>query len=349
MAAFTIVELERTQQGTYVEGSKRFDWTVDNHAMPHGQWEYPVELKKTRDENAAGEPDIQVLAVVYGDWSVEGEWSDRWGGEGFAERMRSEMEALALRATRCRFTLGTIVSDGLVEKLTVKYRLPWKIGYRLDVTPFGKPEKRQEKQERSKTLSSPAQMYNKITSLVATIKTVANAAPAAVTKLTTRLQVVSIAADLEAKVTTIGDVLAGRVLVTEQKSQNNLERTAGAFRALATKAAELPAMFRATSAGSLNASADPLSEAITSGWLRELGANARQVQTTALEAAKALTLRAKGSTRALYRPRAGESLMAISTQFYGTPHQWRMLAEVNGLYSMTLTGDEFLTIPGSAR
>lgn len=349
MASFTVVELERTQQGTYREGAKRFDWTVDNRAMPYGQWEYPVELKKTRDENAAGEPDIQVLAVIDGDWSVEGEWSDRWGGDGFAERMREEVEALVRRATRCRFTHGTIVSDGLVAKLTVRYRLAWKIGYRLEVTPFGRPAKRQEKQERSRTLSSPAQMYNKITSLVALIKSIANAAPAAVTSLTARLQVISISADLEAKVTTIGDVLAGRVLVTEQKSQNNLERTAGAFRALATKAAELPTLFKSTTAASLNASADPLSEAITSGWSRDLVANARQVQTTALDAAKALALRAKGSTRALYRPRAGESLMAISTQFYGTPHQWRMLMEVNGLYAMTLAGDEFLTIPSSAR
>jgi nucleoid-associated protein YgaU len=58
---------------------------------------------------------------------------------------------------------------------------------------------------------------------------------------------------------------------------------------------------------------------------------------------------AKGSTRALYRPRAGESLYAISNQFYGTPHQWRQIAEVNGLYGMTLTGEELLTIPAAAR
>lgn len=349
MPAFTIVELERTQQGTYVDGAKRFDWTVDNRALPRNSWDLGTELKKSRDENAAGDPDIQVLAVFDSDWSVEGEWSDRFGGEGFANRQREEIDALMRRASRCRFTLDTIVSDGLIDKLEIRYRLPWRIGYKLTVTPFGKPEKRQEKQERSKTLSSPAQMYNKITSLIATINTLATAAPSAITKLDTRLAVLSIGADLAKKAETIGGVLATRVLVTEQRAQNNLERTAGAFRALAAKAAELPALFAATSASSLNASSSPLSESISSGWLRELGGNGRLVQTTALEAAAALTLRAKGATRALYRPRSGESLMAISTQFYGTPHQWRMLAEVNGLVGMTLTGEELLTIPDSAR
>lgn len=349
MPAFTIVELERTQQGTYVEKTTRFDWTVDNRAMPRNSWEVGVELKKTRDENAAGEPDIQVMAVFDSDWTIEGEWSDRWGGDGFAQRMYEEIDALARRASRCRFTCGAMVSDGLIDKFVATYRLPWKIGYKLTVTPFGKPEKRQEKQERSKTLSSPAQMYNKITSLVALIRSLADAAPAAITKLEARLSVISIATDLSAKADTIGGVLATRVLVTDQRAQNNLERTAGAFRALATKAAELPALFRATSAASLNASSSPLAEAISSGWVRDVVSNARLVQTTALDAAAALVLRAKGSTRALYRPRAGESLMAISTQFYNTPHQWRMLAEVNGIYGLTLTGEELLTIPDAAR
>ena len=349
MATFVIVELERTQQGTYVEGQKRFEWTSDNRALPRGQIETSLELKKTRDENAAGEPDIQVLAVADGDWSIEGEWSDRFGGQGFAERMREEIEDPARRSSRCRFSIDSFVSDGLLDKVTIRYRLKWRIGYRLDITSFGRPQARQERQVQSKTLSSPAQMFNKIGTLVALIKSAANAAPAAVTKLDTKLQVKTLATDIEAKAATIQGVLAGRVLVTDPRAQNNLERTAGAFRSLASKAAELPAMFASLHASSLNASSDPLSEALTSGWLRDLCSNARATQATALEAAASLTLRAKGSTRALYRPRAGESLYAISNQFYGTPHQWRQIAEVNGLYGMTLTGEELLTIPAAAR
>ena len=123
MATFVIVELERTQQGTYVEGQKRFEWTSDNRALPRGQIETSLELKKTRDENAAGEPDIQVLAVADGDWSIEGEWSDRFGGQGFAERMREEIEDLARRSSRCRFSIDSFVSDGLLDKVTIRYRL----------------------------------------------------------------------------------------------------------------------------------------------------------------------------------------------------------------------------------
>lgn len=346
---FSIVELERTQQGSYVEGSKRFSWDTDNRAAPRGQWEYPLELKKVRDENARGEPDIQVLAVAFGDFSLEGVWSDRWGGDGFADRTRQEIEDLVQRATRCRFTLNSISFDGLIDKLVVKYKLDWEIGYKLEITPFGKPEKRQQRQQRSKSLSGPAQMFSRLQTLVAVIKTAANAAPAAVTKLTTRVQVAKLAADLDGKVTAIGEVLAGRVLGNDQKAQNNLERTAAAFRSVAAKSVELVDLFAASKASTLIATTNPLAEASTSGWLRTIVSGAREAQSLSDEAARSLMLRARGATKALYRPRAGESLYAISTQFFGTPHQWRQIAAVNSLYGMTLTGEEWLIIPAASR
>lgn len=58
--------------------------------------------------------------------------------------------------------------------------------------------------------------------------------------------------------------------------------------------------------------------------------------------------RAKQKPRAIYYPKAGESLERISMMFYGTADNWRAIYDKNNLDSLSLDGTEELVIPQRA-
>jgi hypothetical protein len=80
-------------------------------------------------------------------------------------------------------------------------------------------------------------------------------------------------------------------------------------------------------------------------WSRGLAAQARITIFNTRKTQISYAAQVDQTAISVYRPRAGESIYAISNKFYGTPHNARLIRERNKLPSYNLTGEELLIIP----
>jgi nucleoid-associated protein YgaU len=80
-------------------------------------------------------------------------------------------------------------------------------------------------------------------------------------------------------------------------------------------------------------------------WAKTLGYLSRLAMWRAMQARNGLAERQTPKAKRLYRPRKGQSLMAVSREVYGTPYGHRVIARANRLHSLYLEGTEILVIP----
>lgn len=89
----------------------------------------------------------------------------------------------------------------------------------------------------------------------------------------------------------------------------------------------------------------PLSDLSFDIWNKDRASYGRGTVVDTHKARKGLLKRQKTEALAFYRPVKGESLYHISTKFYKTPNNWRVIFERNNLDSLNMTGEELLVIP----
>lgn len=79
--------------------------------------------------------------------------------------------------------------------------------------------------------------------------------------------------------------------------------------------------------------------------VRSLRAGIVTFESKALQAQKYTLQYINSDAIDFYRPSASESIYAISLKYYGTPFNWRLIADRNNLSSNLFTGEELLIIP----
>jgi hypothetical protein len=80
-------------------------------------------------------------------------------------------------------------------------------------------------------------------------------------------------------------------------------------------------------------------------WIAGTVTQSWQLHSLAKKAEIDVRKQARQKPKAIYYPKADESLERISLKFYGTADHWRAIYDKNNLSSLTLTGTEQLFIP----
>jgi hypothetical protein len=350
---FVVTELRRIGQGTYADENFQFRWTVAAHTAPRGGWETKLHVQTNRTDYPGDdqEPTEQVLAAYYEPFTLSGAWDDRYAGIGFAERTRDAFEAMVIRRNVCRIEFGALSFTGLITDFTHRLEKDWgatkRISYEFTVSPHSRlnPEREARPALSPAAIANPTEYVGQVSQRVVAAQEIHQAGPAAYIQDDLYTNVGDVLAEIAAKMVLVQSVIDGRVLVVAGNGATSLARLATTFASVAVTASRMKPLLRGVKASThLNYTAViPVLEFEI--WYRGLEVAARVLRRQALAASREFQRRAQPGVSRYYRPLKGESLYGISTQFYNTPHRWRLIAERNNLTGILLTGTEFLIIP----
>lgn len=378
---FTITEMRRATAasgpGQYVEGGVRFEWSARTHSIPVEAWEMPIHQRTVRDDYPGSEEPVeQVLGWNYETFTLSGGWDDRYGGQGFALDTFRQFEALVKRGSMVRIEFETITMYGLITDFVPRYELESLIGYSFTVSPHFRVQG-----ETARELLKPADIVDprvavlealEVAGALETTQILAGGVPqrpvSADVELARRerlgtawagpgappaFQAVgglleSVGEELDEMFATLEEAdtqVRGQILDPLTDGAQGLSRLAQRFAAVKTRAANITTALG--SAGSTASMAWQTAVAVLEfdNWRAGMAANARLQWLGAHDAGKSLARASEPKAKALHAARRGESLYGISNQYYGTPHEWRRIAERNNLSTLTLDGDELLVIP----
>lgn len=334
------------------DGGARFVWDRDTQSSPQNAWEYAVSLRTVKEHypGVSANPTEQVLGWNYDDFDLEGKWDDRYAGAGFAEATRIAMEALIKRANKARLEFEGLNIVGLLTKLTITYRTKYLIRWVLHFSPHYR-EGDEQVALAPPAVANPNTYQVQASAIYQAMQDTHSQAPKQYIGGTTFGDVALQLATVGSAVGTISSIVADRVLLVQvpaagSQPVSSLARLAQAFSTLQSGAQAMLTLTKLPSDTTLMVSQAVPTLALEA-WARGLAYQSRAMVYLAWKASQDLTTRVDPTALALYRPRAGESLYAISNRFYQTPNRWRDIYERNRLSTFTLTGYETLVIPSS--
>lgn len=347
-SAFVIEELRYdgiSRRYEVAPGGKRFEWTTENRAKPVNGWPYKLVVDTVRDNMpGASEPVEQVLGSHYEPFRLSGRWDDRYAGAGFAVRTCESLEELAKTGAPVRVSWEHVVFIGILKDVSPTYRRTWLVDYDFEISPHRKDKDRVRSLDASKT--APVRDYGQLVLQLAREMTTLHAlAPTRYISGSLHADISALVAAVTAKAEQIGAVIEGRVLAFEDTVTNSIGKVASDLEVLRQAAMAIPAALASAGTATAIYFANTLIEVEFDAWSRGLGTQARALAVLAREVFNELSRRVVPDAKALYRPRAGESLYDISILFFGTSSMWRAIADANALYAMELDGTELLTIP----
>ncbi len=358
---FIITELRGISDPASADDGERFEWTSEDsttnakggaRACPkNGPWKLGVSQKTVRtDYPQARNPSEQVMGPRRKPFTLEGRWQDKYNrsgdfaGGGYAEAELSRFNAMAERGNRCRFQYGNQVLEGIITDFDPDFRKPWDIGYAFTVSVHN----RAEQPSRPRVLhvpKDPAQSFDDSDLAVQAMLAAHEMAP--------RNAVVgSLATDIDAALASLTESREALSQTIDNRAGNSVrspvdafQRTATQFRAVRSAAYDVVVRLAEVRSDVDMVATTAIQALNFEIWTRSLRAHGRTTMRSAWNGAKAAAERARPDASRLYRPRAGESLYAISRRFYGTPLAWHLIYERNALRSWDLTGAELLIIP----
>lgn len=335
-------------QGTYTETLSRFEWDAKTKSAPRHGWEYGVVLRTNREDYpGSDEPVEQVLGAHYEPQNFRGVWDDRWAGAGFAENQRIEFEKMVQRGNYVRISFETITFTGIITGFKPTYFTSFRIGYEFNFSPHYRVQGGDTRRGRilAPKTADPVEHLLKVDTIVNDAKAALERSPKPhVTQ--DLVSVVAAALGVWAdRADTINAVIDGRVLAPSGEGPNSVARVVQGFQSMAASAlALLPTLAPVRTDLNLDFEAAIAVLAFDES-MREVAFQARSLIVECYKASADLSKLFDPQARAIYRPRAGESLYGISNRFYGTPHRWRAIADRNKLRGFTLSGGEVLVIP----
>lgn len=351
---FEITELLRVGESLSPTGEK-FVFSTDNFAMPRGPWVYGIKLRTVRrDLPGSEEPVEQVLGWNYTPFTIQGVWDDRHGGADYAMTTRRAFEALVKRGRPIRLMTEELAIMGMITDLQITRIRKDLIGYAFTFSPHARYEKETVRQDASPSLkvtSDPRTSVKKARSgLEAVQAEQARARDANGSAVQQKLKT-GVFAEIDDHLSDLAELI-GQAENTVEKEILKAEDAANAL----NRGAQIMASVKTVVFSLLNrtrsiaATVDFASETIVDtmnfeSWQRGVSASARMLAVTCGLAENDFKLRAQPKPKRLHRTRPGETLYAISTRYYGTPHQWRKILKHNRLSSIILEGGELLEIP----
>jgi nucleoid-associated protein YgaU len=347
-AAFKITELTRSSAGAFVDTPRQFVWTAKEHSAPKDSWKFGIELRTSREDYPGCViPSEQVLGWNFKPFTLTGRWDDRYMGAGKALSTYQAFEQLSQSGSMVRVEFEAITVLGIIKGAEFIYKRADYIDYSFEVSPHVR-DKSAWQRPAPKGLLSPVPFSGASFAIINDMMILFSDLMALGLSLDLYMLILALLNELQR----LG--MAVEMLIQQQLYEADateiMRRILHGFAAQRLKARELVAMMNARRASAdliSQIAADVLTYEVVHRGLAYLG---RTLVLNCLDAERALGGMVMPVASRLYRPHAGESLYAISERFYGKPYGWRLIAEVNGLDTIILTGAELLAIPdnGSA-
>lgn len=348
--AFTITELRRAGDGGLVDTPTKFVWTNTNRAAPRGSWRFGLQQRTIREDYPGVEAPVeQVLGPNFKDFSLQGIWDDRHNHPGYALETMRAFEALVQRGSLCRFEFETVSVVGLPKDADFDYRRASYIGYSFTVSPHyrtsgGISSGSTARRTVPEAFTPVADYRDQAIAAEESMGLVHSFAPKASIKGTAHADTGSLLSELGDAVSDLTEAIAWRgeaatdFIVDIKRVSNALNVVKGKAAGLITSVASLKS--------STHLAYDNAVAALDfDAWRCGLSQYGRKLGLLGVRGRDELARRAEPKAVALYRPRKGESLYAISQKYYGTPSEWKTIATRNNLDTITLQGTELLIIP----
>ena len=295
-----------------------------------------------------------MLGWHYTPFTLNGCWSDKHAGSNFAVDTWKAFELLTKRGNLVRLEFEEVQIVGLITNASFSYKRRDYIEYSFTFSPHFRAK---NESVRPPIGQGPrATMDPKTVAKLARAKLDELAATQALATAANLSQVQQLLStdvfrDLNGDLDSIAaDMLKVESAVNEEifKAENAANTFLRAVQIFATiKSTAATAITRLQGINSTVGLG--VETAITAldydSWSRGMGASLRELVVQCDDSQKQLAARATPGIKKLHRARAGESLYAISNQYYGTPHRMRQLLEANGLTKIVLDGGELLMIP----
>jgi hypothetical protein len=348
---FVITELTATSSG-YVDSAVKFAWDAQTQSSPRGAWEIAIKLRTVREDYPGTDiPTEQVLGFNYEPFTLTGFWDDRYAGAQFAEKTRAAFEDMVIRGNLCRFEFERVSIHGIITEFKPSYHQSFRVGYSFTVSPHFKNKGGDLRTARKRTNGAPEATANpnryvlRMQAIVTSMAESMALAPREAITGDTYDSVAGMVGDVIDTLDRVNTIIDSQVLAVSGAPQNTLASVVNGFESIQSTATDLIAGLAALRTDNDLSHESALGNLAFESWRRNLAADSRAVLLEAFTARSELGKRVAPDAKALYRPRAGESLYAVSNRFYNTPHKWRLIATRNNLHTFTLTGTEMLVIP----
>jgi hypothetical protein len=340
---FQITELRRTGAGV-IDSPAVFRWTPEEHSSPVGEIPLELDVGTIRRRVPGGVEVVeQVTSVAWEPFGIRGEWNDKWLRVGTARSMFDAFRKLVERAPLVRIEFEGLSLTGLITNLRVAYRRAARIGWELTFSPhrFGAGVARVARRSVKPLGQHVAGLESGRDQLASR-----RAALAAVPRKNAILEALDEqVANLNSATAAASSVVTDGLL---QDATGGLVQAAAAFRGIRDAAHAMAlAVVRARSDVSV-AFDSALENLRFAEQTKNAAAEALGLAGDSAAAERDARALARAEPQAIHRPSAGESLYAISRQYYGTSDGWRSIYLANNLTSLRLDGTEELVIPERA-
>lgn len=348
MATFVLEEIS-ANKALPGGGPYRFEWDASHKSIPVSPWNFGVELLTARTDYPGSQyPSEQVLGSRFTEFTLSGSLNDKYNSPGYADLTRVQLETLARRGNPVRISFEGVTVQGLVKAITFDYRRAWDIGYEITFSPhfrvvgdeFGNSRKPGEQ-------ANPYGIALELSSHIEELRAKDAVRPVGLIVGTLEADTGSIFDEFDELLGKFNAALSARFIASIdfrpqiffQYLSSLLYSNAAICKTLYTK------YIYAAPGTDLTAPDDAMAQFNYEDWAHGLAIINRRFFLLSILRARELAKRAKPDGTRLYRPTKNESIYQISTQFYGSPHAWRIIADRNGLADFVLEGTELLIIP----
>jgi hypothetical protein len=354
--AFVITEL--VEAGAVPGGPAVFTWDTTNRAIPNRPWTFGTAIRRKRTDYSGGdEPTIQVLGPNSKPQQISGTWDDRFGGAGFARAQRRAFNDMVRRGNLVRVEFQGLAWTALIVDPDYEYHYDSKIGYSFTLEPVAEedaaPLRVVDNTNRPMSASAIIDDVGATLDEMQRLRGIdpetglADGTPAPVLALENKSELDVLLDDIDAAFAEVHTAIDQRIVAPGEEARLSVMRAAQLFnqmRSVVMHALNVLVGWRADTQLAVSTVRDSLN---FDDFRASMGFQLRLLGLQAHDSEQELLRRAEPDAAALYSPRQGEHLYAISLKFYGTKDQWRSIKVRNGLDYTTMTGDELLVIPSA--
>lgn len=330
----------------------RFEWDAATRSAPRQPWDFGGQQRTNRVEYPGTDrPTEQIMGPNFTPFTLTGKWVDKFNTPGFAVETWEAFEQMCRRGNVVivgfKQADKAIEFEGIITSWTFSYEHDAKIGYSFTVSPHQRRGASDEILAAPDTLKTIDQYKEDLEQAQALVEALNNPQQPAARGLTddTYADMVQGVTASSSELAVFSNAIEQRVLDQELAEGVDLRRALGSVDSLIERCAEnraRTAALRSDVSLTVKTVENVLNFEV---WSRGTSSTSRQMIFDSQQVRKELDRRATPDALAFYRPHKNESLYGISTRFYGTPHNARLIAERNGIKEMVLTGTELLVIP----
>jgi hypothetical protein len=347
-----------------------FHWTADERSLsednqaaerggaracPLGSWDQGGEMRSVRTDYSGNPvPSEQVLGSKEKPQGFNGRWDDRYNHKGYAQETLRSFKAMCKRGNLVEVSYQQKGYIGLIKDWSFSERRNWDVRYSFNLSIHGSIE---EVEADDLGLDdfiqrSPIDFRDDTDDIISAMLITDDIAPRSHLLDGPADEVRDTMATIDAAMLSLDDSL-------DQRDLNVASPTnpISPFSLLGSKFRTITEVALNIQEATLQLRSDISLSIVTAKsildfeeWQRSMRFHSRTLLWTTLQAEVSMKERDSPEVDRLYRAHEGESLMAISRAVYGTPHQWGLIYEANGLTSEVLEKPEVLIIPqlGSA-